>query len=184
MSTHIDYLRKVSAKLLVNTPDDYWSYWDQPIPNELDYEIIKLIDYFIELDLTQRNVFFERLSDKHSQILFAFSERMASLGVRERSTEPLLYGLLALIIEAFKFDWRENISRFSLFYDAAIKIDHLPEKLFLKAASYARDDIANDVEAFLKRDDKLKSIGVMGYEEGLGVDGFRYTKLNKFRFTG
>lgn len=180
----MDLLKVILPKLKNRQPPGYWEYWDQPIPSELDNEICRLIDFFIQTEDAGRELISLQVTAEHSQKLFAFSERMASLGVREQSSHRLLQGLLVLAIEDFKFDWRENLSRFSLFYDASEKIGIPPASLFAEAASYASQEVAAELNEFPKRAPDMKSLGAMGYKTISSADGFRYAKQFEDRFIG
>jgi hypothetical protein len=168
-----EILKKV-LPMLSNLSLDYSGYWEQPIPSEVDNDIDRLIDAFIRAPPAERKLLMERVSDNHSSALFGYSERMASLGVRGRSRQRLLNGLLAHVIENSRYDIRENLRRFSLFYDAALKLNILPEELFSEAASYANPRMVKDLEDFTRRDAESRSIEAMGYKETEMNDGFRY----------
>lgn len=135
MTEEIQDVQSVLSRLEIQDSTTYYEYVDDYIPNELDQTIWKLIAQLIQADNPQRALILQQFGDRHSQMLFAFSERMASLGVREQSYHRLLQGLVALAIEGFRFDWRENLSRFSLYYDASIRIRADPEILFDQATS-------------------------------------------------
>ncbi|MEJ1968710.1 MAG: hypothetical protein WDN03_08800 [Rhizomicrobium sp.] len=57
--------------------------------------------------------------DEQRFTLLAYSERMASLAVREHNKGLIILGLLALGIDGWRGDWRDNAVLISLHYDAA-----------------------------------------------------------------
>jgi hypothetical protein len=149
-------------------------YRVQAIPSELDDNISQLIDTFKQASPSQRELIMGGITQRNLGVLFAYCERMASLGVREQSLQRLLEGLLALVIVDFKRDWRDSLGRFSLFHDAALKIGIEPERIFAVAASYASREMGEQLVNFVQRSPEMKSIKAMGFKEADAPDGFRY----------
>ena len=150
------------------------AYTKQRIPSELDAALAELVDAFRKGNPISRFSIRRRVSDQHSAILWAFSERMASLAVRERSRERILQGLAGLVLEGCEEDWRDCIIRLAPLYDAALKIGASPDELFREAASYAGGEARKLLLGYLKRTPENLSITAMGYSEGADEDGFRY----------
>lgn len=150
------------------------AYSQQRIPSELDAALIELVDAFRRGNPMSRFLIKRRLSDQHSAILWAFSERMASLAVRERSKERVVQGLTGLVLEGCKEDWRDCIIRLAPLYDAAVKVGAPPDELFREAASYAGGEARKLLLEYPKRTPENLSIEAMGYSEGETEDGFRY----------
>jgi hypothetical protein len=61
--------------------------------------------------------------------------------------------------------------------DAAGRIDEDPVALFGEAASLARPEMADDMRAFLKRDDLADILAAMRYAPREEPAGFRYEYL-------
>ncbi len=101
---------------------------------------------------------------------------MASLAVRDRNAEHLLLGLIAIGLDGWRDDWRENLVLLSLHYDAAKKISISPDKLFEKAATFLDDNAATGLRSFPHRSEEDKSLEAMGYKIGKDADGFRYRR--------
>ena len=99
---------------------------------------------------------------------------MASLGVRERSRQRLLEGLLALVIEDYRADYRDSLIVLAALSDAATKISVTPEELFAEAASYSNNSVVSNITEFHKWDPADWSLKAVGYKEVNGPDGFRY----------
>jgi hypothetical protein len=150
------------------------AYSKQPIPSELDLALIELVDAFRKANPLRRFLIKRRVSDQHSAILWVFSERMASLAVRERSTDRVLQGLSGLALEGCQEDYRDCVIRLAPLYDAALKIGASPNELFKKAASYGSGEAGKLILNYLKRTPENLTLGAMGYSEGETEDGFRY----------
>jgi hypothetical protein len=118
-------------------------YGTLPIPQARDGEISNLIATWMNLDEPSRNESALQITDQQSTVFLTYSERMASLAVRERNQELLVFGLIALGLDGWRFDWRENIMILSLHYDAAERIGAKPELVFEKAAALLNKSVAN-----------------------------------------
>ena len=173
MSDWEDYIDDAVSRLVAgNNP----GYGPLPLPAPRDAEIARLLDVFTQASPEQRGQLLSRLTREHSPTLLAFAERMASLAVREREPRRIFLGLLALVVESFASDYRENAMILSLHYDAAGRIGADPARLFEEAASYARPEVARALRRFLARSPEDQSIAAMGYQEGREPDGFRYQR--------
>lgn len=171
MSDFEDYVEGAAARLVAGRNAGYGPL---PLPAPLDAEIGRLLDAFTRASPEQREFLLSRMTREHSPTLLAFSERMASLAVRERAPGRILEGLLALVVEGYATDYRENALILSLHHDAATRIGADPARLFEEAASYAKPEVAQALTKFLARSPEDKSIAAMGYEVGAEPDGFRY----------
>jgi hypothetical protein len=94
-------------------------YGLDPVPHPRDEQVAQLIKTWMGLSDEAQKESQSLVSRQQSSVLQIFSERMASRAVRERNTELLLLGLLALGIEGGNSDWRENYLLVPLPYDAA-----------------------------------------------------------------
>jgi hypothetical protein len=149
-----------------------YSSW--PLPCPLDDEITNLINSFITATPLEQNVVSEEAAKlKLNFVFLAFSERMAILGVRENSQNRLFKGLMAHVIEDFRYDYRENLLVISLLYHSAVKIGIDPVDLFQRAAAFARPRVADFIVKFAKSPTGIRS---MGYEEIMTPDGFGYKR--------
>lgn len=95
----------------------------------------------------------------------AYAERMAILAVRKQSPDLLKKGLLALVLEGFKLDPREDIMRLALLDHRAIKIGVNPKQLFEEAATFATGEAIEHLRQFTLRKAQDKSIESMGFSE-------------------
>src|ERR1700730_15079069 len=97
-------------------------YGTLPIPQARDSEISNLLRAWMALDELDRKQSALEHSNEQRSTLLAYSERMASLGVRERSRELITLALVALGVDGWRADWRDNALIVSLHFDAARRI--------------------------------------------------------------
>jgi hypothetical protein len=117
-----------------------------------------------------------RISSEQRSTLLTYSERIASLAVRERSQEFVTLGLVALGVDGWRADWWGNALIVSLHFDATQTIGASPEAIFESAARLLPEKPAHALRSFLRRSDDDKSLGATGYEVGNDDDGFRYRR--------
>ena len=101
---------------------------------------------------------------------------MASLSVRNYDASLIRSGLLAVGIDRWRSDWRENVMIVALLHDAAARIGIEPGSIFENAAALLADKPANAIRRFLLRSAEDKSLTAMGYTAGTSPDGFRYLR--------
>ncbi len=148
---------------------DGYLYW--PLPCPLDEELSRIVRTFADLPSNERDKVSESFHVRYSDVLRAFAERMAILGVRENSSERLFDGLVALVIENFRLDYRETLLVLSLLYHSAVKISADPEDLLARAESLAAPEAAKLLRVFIQ---DPSSIDEMGYVEGVYEGDFWY----------
>jgi len=157
--------------------DSNRGYGSLPIPKPRDKEISHLIRTWIELDEPLRKASAAQMTDEQTRILLAYSERMASLAVRERKSDFLFLGLVALGLAGGLEDWRQCLLRASLLFDAAQRIGSDPNPVFEKvAAVLPHQETARELRQFLARPAEDKSIEAMGFAAGSDEQGFRYQR--------
>lgn len=153
------------------------NYLNQPIPCNLDERVRALVELFMSASTQQRIIVLSADTLRISGSLLAFAERMAAAGVREHSRSCLLQGLVALIVENYRTDWRDVILRMAPLYHAASRIGIDAEELFDEAASYSDNEVAGNLSAFPRRKPEDRSLKAFGYKEVLESDGIRYRWL-------
>lgn len=151
-------------------------YGQLPIPDPKDDQVQALVVKWIELDEHDRISAGQAVAECQRFTLLAYSERMASFAVREKSINLVYLGLVALGIDGWRNDWRDNAVLLSLHYDALTKLGVEPKLIFEKAAKLMSTKVKASFQGFLRRSDEDKSLDAMGYEEGQDVDGFRYNR--------
>lgn len=171
MQDVVQFMDELFSYLVANSRP-FYIY--RPIPCTFDAKISELINVFMQAAHDERLRMINNMQGENSGFLFAFGERMAALAVREHSGQRLLEGLVALVLEDYKFDPRDNIVCLAPLYHSAVKIGVDPVSLFTKATSYAKNEAADAIAHFPSRPPELRSLESMGYKESYGPDGFRY----------
>jgi len=151
-------------------------YGTLPIPQPRDADIGELLRTWAALDAPTRQTSAQGILEEQRFRLLAYSERMASLAVRKRDQELIGLGLLALGIDGWRGDWRDNAALISLHYDAAQRLAADPDSLFEKAAALLSPKAANALRSFLRRSVADKTLEAMGYVADTDADGFRYKR--------
>ena len=75
------------------------------------------------------------ISDSQRVTLLAYSETMASKAVRDKSRTDIYFGLLALGIDGWRVDWRDNTMALNLHYHSTVLICVEPPALFTEVAT-------------------------------------------------
>lgn len=151
-------------------------YGTLPIPTQLDVEISSLLDVWRNLDEPSRKAVITQFPKDYRLTLLGYSERMASLAVRDRNKELILSGLLALGLDGWRDDWRDNATLVCLHYDAAQRIGLLPSSVFEEAAKILPPKPAEALRSYLRRSHEDGGLEAMGYIAGTDSDGFRYQR--------
>ncbi|MEX0832512.1 MAG: hypothetical protein WD276_01355 [Actinomycetota bacterium] len=144
------------AKLLDElTPEELGGYHDRPIPDPLDQAVSRLVQALADETLGEREQILGSWFDTvQLGALSVFCVRMASLAVREDSSDLVLTGLLAAAFEGFRENSPDGGRRaLAAAYDAAVRVGGDPGTLFAQAASLARPEMAGHLQQFLRRDD-------------------------------
>lgn len=156
--------------------DSNIGYGVLPIPDARDIKITELIKAWLNLDASVRQAETLQIREQQRYTLLAYSERMASFAVRTRDQELIFLGLLALGIDGWRDDWRDNAEIVALHYDAAQRIDESPDRIFDRAATKLSLKVATQLRLFLRRSPTDQSLAAMGYSVGNDADGFRYKR--------
>jgi hypothetical protein len=151
-------------------------YGTLPIPQALDSDITELLRRWEGMGKLERDSALRQLRSNQRWTLLAYSERMASLAVRESDARLIHFGLLAVGIGWALGDWRDSVLILPLHYDAATRIGIVPEGMFERSASLLPAEPANALRRFPQRSSQDKSLAAMGYIVGSDSDGFRYQR--------
>lgn len=162
-----DTIRKLESENLAG-------YGSWPLPCHVDDELSKIVNIFVASKLDATKISFSKV--KTSFLFLAFSERMAILGIREHSENRLFEGLMAHVIEDFRYDYRENLLVLSLLHYSAFKIGLNPFDLFQRAAAFATPETANHLLEYGRRKPGVGLIESMGYKEIITPDGISYKR--------
>jgi hypothetical protein len=151
-------------------------YGPLPIPQGRDEQITTLLKAWTNLDHVSRTESAREITENQASVLLAYGERMASFAVREHDANFIFLGLLAVGLDGWRYDWRENVLIVPLFYDAATRLGVSPELIFGKTHTFLSEKVVNRLEGFLRRSPHDQSLAVMGYIAGADDQGFRYVR--------
>jgi hypothetical protein len=96
--------------------------------------------------------------------------------VRERSAKAIRFGLLALGIDDWSLDRRENLLVLALYDDACAPFSGSPTDRFREVGALIGDNARLGLEDYLEREPADRSIAVMGYEADGTADSFVYRR--------
>jgi hypothetical protein len=151
-------------------------YLQRPLPCELDDRVAAMLDAYVKGATSAKSEITKIIGTDQTWGLLAYAERMAILSVRRMSREPLEKALLALVVEGFRWDAREDMLILSLINHSAVKVGADPRQLFEDAARHASSEVAQYFREFVGRRPEDKSIQAMGYSEETTPEGFSYAR--------
>jgi hypothetical protein len=157
-------------------PKHNTGYLPSPIPCERDREISGLLRHWMKLDDLARQGEASVITDAQRRVLRAYSERMASLGVRTRDPDLLTVGLIASALGGWRSDWRDDIPVLALYYDAAIRLGISANTLFNCAAEFLSEDASDVLRQFPLRRPADRSLEAMAYAVSSDAGGLRYVR--------
>ena len=166
-------LKNLAEKLSSPASD---GYLQRSLPCELDVAVTSVVDDYIAGTESERATVRAAFDTGQSFGWLVYAERMASLALRTMSRLVLLQGLVALIIEGFRLDARENIPILSLLNRSAEKMGIDPSVLFNEATRLAPEPTATQFKKFSDRSPDQKSINAMGYQELESEGGLLYIR--------
>jgi hypothetical protein len=158
---------------LGDVPEDY--FWG-PLPAPFDDAVAKVVDAYIGGDEAERTAIIDAIDDDRAWTLSAYAERTASFAVHERSPEPLIRGLVAIGLAATELYHKELLILLPLFWRSAERVGVDGGLLFTSAADLVGDDAPNWLRVFPERDERGRSLGVMGFEEHEEPNGLLYRR--------
>lgn len=164
-----------SAAKWLNAESNY-GYGTMPIPTPRDMEICCLLRSWLKLEKLTQMVELSSIPEEYRLTLLSYSERMASLAVREHNKEYIFLGLLALGLDGWSNEWRDNAALVCLHYNAAQRIGLPPNGVFEEVAKLLPPKPAEGLRSYLRRSEEDKSLQAMGYILGTDGDGFRYQR--------
>lgn len=151
-------------------------YVRRHLPDDLDVMVGDFVKMFMQAAPAERARISAAVPPRAKGLFTCFATRMATLGVREHSRQRLLEGLVALVIEGYKDDFRDTIIRLAPLYDAAVKNGLDAQELFNEAADYLDNATATDTREFPQREPEKRTLKSMGFRESFDADGFKYEK--------
>ncbi len=167
---NINHFKDEFFDLLVKSKN----YWMEDIPSKFDEDVFNLIQNIFNLDLEKKQFIASGFNLKAFRVISLFSERMASLAVRENNKNRLIIGLFALVLSLNSGEFRDAVTILSLYFDASKKINEDPHIIFTFVSdSLGKSDFLLD---YLSRKPEDQTIQVMGYEESKNEAGFVYKR--------
>jgi hypothetical protein len=151
-------------------------YLQRPLPNELDDRVAAMLDAYVKASTSAKSEITTTIGPEQTWGLLAYAERMAILSVRQQSRDLLEKALLALVVEGFRWDAREDMLILSLINHSAVKVGADPRQLFEGAARHASPQVAQHLREFIGRRPEDNSIQAMGYSEETTPEGFSYAR--------
>jgi hypothetical protein len=147
-------------------------YYDHAIPSPADSRIARAVKAFTEAEPAWQAAFREAMDPDRSDLLCAWSERVAALAVRLGSPRPLVLGLVGLSL-ADETGGGEALLVAPLHRRSAEKLDADAERLFDEAAGESDLMGARWLRDARDSDDQVEDAGYI--EDGDGAD-FRYLR--------
>ncbi len=147
------------------------------MPDFVEPLVTELVTSFVSSDESDRQKLLSIVSLELSDLLGWYARKLAGRAVREGSREDLWNGLIAMAISISKGDFRDAMAPLSLLYNSAVRLKEDPQTLFMAASKTSTHSVVEVFEGFLQRPLEQKSIGVFGFSEGTGPEGFDYLPL-------
>jgi hypothetical protein len=147
-------------------------YYDHAIPSPADSRIARAVKAFTEAEPAWQAAFREAVDADRSDLLCAWSERVAALAVRLGSPRPLVLGLVGLSL-ADETGGGEALLVAPLHRRSAEKLDADAERLFDEAAG---DSDLMGARWLRDARDSVDQVEDAGYIEDGDGDDFRYLR--------
>jgi hypothetical protein len=147
-------------------------YYDGPIPSDADSRIARAMRAFSEAQPAWQAAFREAIDADRSDLLCAWSERVAAMAVRLDSPRPLVLGLVGLSV-ADEAGEGEALLVAPLHRRSAEKLDADADRLFDEAAGLTDLIGARWLRDARDSDDQIEDAG---YVEHTDDEGFRYLR--------
>jgi len=128
-------------------------------------DIYKLTDDYLNATGEEREAIIKSFDEESSWHLLLESKTLAVEAVKQNNYELVKKGLILHSIENSRNDWRDNLVRLSLLYNSGKKLNENPNILFEEIASISQKNMKELLLSFIQREEKDKSIDVMGYKE-------------------
>jgi hypothetical protein len=154
-------LKKMINELEADRNEGYGS---KPLLSKTDEIFLQLLHY-VKTDASKGMLSWivSQLNASHFFVFLAFAERMATWAVRKRQTDFIQDALIAMTMVANLGDMREATAVLSLLYDAALRLNTKPKKLFALIYKYCNDEMTEFFMNFINRSEEDKNIEGMGY---------------------
>jgi hypothetical protein len=139
------------------------------------YELSQnMLDQITSLNAIELVELVNNLSRVESGFLQGIARSMAIKSVREANSGDLRYGIIALVIEDRRDDWRETLVKLCLLNHSAEKLGANLESIYLSVRFLATPETALLIDSYFKSGER--DIHAMGYREDTSSEGFTYTR--------
>jgi hypothetical protein len=150
-------------------------YIEFPYPSELDQLIERLIRFYpMATDAERAEVRQILTYQQASDCLQAFVLRMATQGVHRADPGLIAAGIMALVVEDERSDYRETMMLLSVVINAAVRIGADLVALFDRAAEVATPEIAEALSSVLQQYLKDGNSSLMGHRAYQDPEGLTY----------
>lgn len=163
-----------ATKIINKIPANY--YWAKKLPSGEDYLICKICSVYQKASSDEQREFRKDLEMNGWQVLWAFLRRAAMLGVRERTTQWIVCGLISLTIcaEDPETEPHDVLIDLAILYHSACQVGD-PRHIFEAGVQHVEDErIRQLILGFLDRDPWDQRPEAMGWEVILGPSGLIY----------
>jgi hypothetical protein len=150
-------------------------YVEFPYPSELDQLIERLVSLYPMATDAERAKARQILTHQTaSDCLQAFVLRMATQGCRRTDPALIAAGLMALVLEDERSDYRETLMLLSVVINAAVRIGADLVEMFDRAAEVATPEIAEALRSVLHEYLKDGNSSLMGHRAYDDPEGLTY----------
>lgn len=122
-----------------------------------------VLDEYLQAGEDKRTEMRAAIGDTASLQLLAYAYHSSVQAVQFDSEQSLLYGLAALSLEDARYNFKENLTGFSLLHTSAKFMDKNPELLFTQISALSTAEFGKMIDDFLARDDARKASNTFGY---------------------
>lgn len=153
----------------------YSLFWalDEPYPLPLEVSLSEIWPKYRSLVSDEREILRNSLGTGDMMVLFVYAARMATLAVREKNSDFLFNGLLAISLGRNDLDYRDCATLRVLMVDAARRLNAL--HLFAEAARFALPEMHSFFENPDVEHRGLRSMCFVMTDDA--QDGFRYRAI-------
>jgi hypothetical protein len=150
-------------------------YVEFPYPSELDQLAERLVSLYPVATEAERAEARRILTDQSaSDCLQAFVLRMATQGCRRTDPALIAAGLMALVLEDERSDYRETLMLLSVVINAAARIGADLVEMFNRAARVATPEVAEALRVVLQEYLKDGNSSLMGHRAYDDPEGLTY----------
>ncbi len=135
----------------------------------------RMLDAALRLPDPARQELMRGLTRDDSILLLAIAHGQAVWAVRESMPGELRYGLVALILEDRREDWRETLRHLCLLNHSAARLGVSLETIYQELKPLASPETARLFNGYFEGGER--DIRAMGYKEDSTADGFVYTRI-------